>query len=220
MGFPIMLALGAAQLVKGVAQGVNERNKQKRERERLKNAKKRMRDFEANRQPVINKADEIRAMKDQLYNPMANLPVATQAAEMQIEQTDQALANTLDTIRATGSGAGGATALAQAAAQSKAKVSAGLEQQEAANAKAAAQGEANLQAQKQAIESAAISEEISAYGRQEDRDIVQLDRMQQGIDDRRGNIEAYRGASADAFMGGVGGLGEAMMQTDFTELGN
>ena len=52
MGFPIMLALGAAQLVKGVAQGVNERNKQKRERERLKNAKKRMRDFEANRQPV------------------------------------------------------------------------------------------------------------------------------------------------------------------------
>ncbi len=216
----LMLALGAAKLAMGIAQGVNERSKQEQERRRLKAAKKRMRDFEANRQPVINKADEIRAMKDQLSNPMANLPVATQAAEMQIEQTDQALANTLDTIRATGSGAGGATALAQAAAQSKAKVSAGLEQQEAANAKAAAQGEANLQAQKQAIESAAISEEISAYGRQEDRDIVQLDRMQQGIDDRRGNIEAYRGASTDAFMGGVGGLGEAMMQTDFTELGN
>jgi chromosome segregation ATPase len=216
----LMLALGAAKLAAGIVQGVNERNKQKQERERLKKAKKRMRDFEANRQPVINKADEIRAMKDQLSNPFANLPVATQAAEMQIEQTDQALANTLDTIRATGSGAGGATALAQAAAQSKAKVSAGLEQQEAANAKAAAQGEANLQAQKQAIESAAISEEISAYGRQEDRDIVQLDRMQQGIDDRRGNIEAYRGASTDAFMGGVGGLGEGMMQTDFTELGN
>ena len=216
----LMLALGAAKLAMGIAQGVNERSKQEQERRRLKAAKKRMRDFEANRQPVINKADEIRAMKDQLSNPMANLPVATQAAEMQIEQTDQALANTLDTIRATGSGAGGATALAQAAAQSKAKVSAGLEQQEATNAKARAQGEANLQAQRQAIESAAISEEISAYGRQEDRDIVQLDRMQQGIDDRRGNIEAYRGASTDAFMGGVGGLGEAMMQTDFTELGN
>ena len=95
MAFPIMLALGAAQLVGGIAQGVNERNKQKRERERLKNAKKRMRDFEANRQPVINKADEYRAMKDQLSNPYANLPVATQAAELQIEQTDQALANTL-----------------------------------------------------------------------------------------------------------------------------
>ena len=216
----LMLALGAAKLAMGIAQGVNERSKQEQERRRLKAAKKRMRDFEANRQPVINKADEIRAMKDQLSNPMANLPVATQAAEMQIEQTDQALANTLDTIRATGAGAGGATALAQAAAQSKAKVSAGLEQQEATNAKARAQGEANLQAQRQAIESAAISEEISAYGRQEDRDIVQLDRMQQGIDDRRGNIEAYRGASTDAFMGGVGGLGEAMMQTDFTELGN
>ena len=220
MAFPIMLALGAAQLVGGIAQGVNERNKQKRERERLKKAKKRMRDFEANRQPVINKADEYRAMKDQLSNPYANLPVATQAAELQIEQTDQALANTLDTIRATGAGAGGATALAQAAAQSKAKVSAGLEQQEAANAKAAAQGEANLQAQRQAIESQAISEEIKAYGRQEDRDIVQLERLNTAIEDRQSNIEDYRGASTDAFMTGVGGFGEGMMQTDFTELGN
>ena len=162
----IDLVLGIGKLAFGVAQGVREKNKQETERRRLKAAKKRMRDFEANRQPVINKADEIRAMKDQLSNPMANLPVATQAAEMQIEQTDQALANTLDTIRATGTGAGGATALAQAAAQSKAKVSAGLEQQEAANAKAAAQGEASLQIQKANIEQAAISEEIKAYGRQ------------------------------------------------------
>lgn len=213
----IPLIIGGAKLAIGIAQGVNERNKQETERRRLKAAKKRMRDFEANRQPVINKADEIRAMKDQLSNPMANLPVATQAAEMQAEQTDQALANTLDTIRATGSGAGGATALAQAAAQSKAKVSAGLQQQEAANAKAAAQGEASLQIQKANIEQAAISEEIKAYGRQESRDTIQLGRMQQGIDDRRGNIEAYRGASTDAFLGGIGGLGEGMMQTDFTE---
>ena len=150
---------------------------------------------------------------------MANLPVATKAAEMQAEQTDQALANTLDTIRATGSGAGGATALAQAAAQSKAKVSAGLEQQEASNAKAAAQGEAQLQAQRQNLETAAIGEEARAWGRQEERDLVQLDRMQDAMDQRRSNLENYRGASTDAFLGGVGGLGEGMMQTDFTELG-
>ena len=213
----IPLIIGGAKLAIGIAQGVHERNKQEKERRRLKAAKKRMRDFEANRQPVINKADEIRAMKDQLSNPMANLPVATQAAEMQAEQTDQALANTLDTIRATGSGAGGATALAQAAAQSKAKVSAGLQQQEAANAKAAAQGEASLQIQKANIEQAAISEEIKAYGRQESRDTIQLGRMQGAIDDRRSNLEDYRGASTDAFLGGIGGLGEGMMQTDFTE---
>ena len=217
---PIPLILGGAKLAYGIAQGVNERNKQKRERDRLKKVKKRMRDFEANRQPVLNQADAIRAMKNELSNPMANLPVATQAAEMQMEQTDQALANTLDTIRATGSGAGGATALAQAAAQSKAKVAAGLEQQEASNARAAASGAAQLQAQRQNLETAAIAEEGRAWGRQEDRDIVQLDRMQDTIDQRRGNIENYRGASTDAFMSGIGGLGEGMMQTDFTELGN
>ena len=120
-----------------------------------------MRDFEANRQPVIDKSNEIRAMKDSLSNPYANLPVAVKAAEMQAEQTDQALANTLDTIRATGAGAGGATALAQAAAQSKAKVSASIEQQEATNAKAAAQGEAGLQAQKANIEMQTQEENLS-----------------------------------------------------------
>ena len=36
------------------------------------------------------------------------MSVATQAAEMQMEQTDIALANTLDTLMATGAGAGGA----------------------------------------------------------------------------------------------------------------
>ena len=65
-------------------------------------------------------------------NPYANLGVATQAAEIQIEEADIALANTLDTLRATGASAGGATALAQAALQSKKGVSANIEQQEAA----------------------------------------------------------------------------------------
>jgi hypothetical protein len=54
-----------------------------------------------------------------INNPYANLGVATQAAEMQAEEADIALANTLDTLRATGASAGGATALAQAALQSK-----------------------------------------------------------------------------------------------------
>jgi hypothetical protein len=93
---PIPLIIGGAKLAIGIAQGVNERNKAENERRRLKKAKQRMRDFEANRQPVINKADEIRAIKDSLSNPAANLPVAMKAAEMQMEQTDQALANTLD----------------------------------------------------------------------------------------------------------------------------
>ena len=45
-----------------------------------------------------------------ISNPFANLQVATKAAEIKMEQSDIALANTLDSLRETG--AGGATALA------------------------------------------------------------------------------------------------------------
>lgn len=93
-----------------------------------------------NRQPAINPYAG-------MTNQMANLGVATQAAEFQAEQTDIALANTLDTIAATGGGAGGATALAQAALQSKKGIAASLEQQEANNQKLAAQGAQQLQSQ-------------------------------------------------------------------------
>lgn len=93
-----------------------------------------------NRQPAINPYAG-------MTNQMANLSVSTKAAEFQAEQTDMALANTLDTIAATGGGAGGATALAQAALQSKKGIAASLEQQEANNQKLAAQGAQQLQTQ-------------------------------------------------------------------------
>ena len=97
-----------------------------------------------------------------MSNPFASLGVATQAAEIQMEQTDMALANTLDMLAASGASAGGATALAQAALQSKKGVAANIEQQEAQNDKLRAQGEQQLQQQKiaeqQRIQSIAISE--------------------------------------------------------------
>ena len=80
-----------------------------------------------------------------MSNPFQSIGVATQAAEMQAEEADLALANTLDTLRASGASAGGATALAQAALRSKKGVSANLEQQEAQNEKLKAQGEQELQ---------------------------------------------------------------------------
>lgn len=122
---------------------------------------------------------EIPDLAANLSNPFNNLGVATQAAEMQMEQTDIALANTLDTIRATGGGAGGATALAQAALQSKKGVAASIEGQEAANQKLAAQGEQNLQAQR------AAAEEFS-YREQDKRDLRQLDRAQVDYDAAQG----------------------------------
>ena len=101
-------------------------------------------------------------LSSQLSNPFENLGVATKAAEMQIDQADISLANTLDTLRATGASAGGATALAQAALQSKQGVAASIEQQEAQNEKLRAQGEQNLinakMAEQQRLQSVAISE--------------------------------------------------------------
>jgi len=78
-------------------------------------------------------------------NTFANLQVATQAADLQAQQTDQALANTLSTIRATGAGAGGATAIAQAALQSKQSIAATIEQQEARNTQLRAQGQQQVE---------------------------------------------------------------------------
>jgi len=62
-----------------------------------------------------------------LTNEFANLGVATQAAEFQAEETDIALANTLDAMQASGAGAGGATALAQAALKSKRGISSSIQ---------------------------------------------------------------------------------------------
>ena len=61
------------------------------------------------------------------------MQVATKAAEMQAEQADMALANTLDNLRQTG--AGGATALAQAALKSKQGISADIQKQESSTTK-------------------------------------------------------------------------------------
>ena len=92
----------------------------------------------------INPYENVENLSGMLSNPFANLSVATQATEMQAEQTDIALANTLDTIRSTGAGAGSATALAQAALQSKKDIAANIESQEVANEKQRDVGEQTL----------------------------------------------------------------------------
>ena len=84
-------------------------------------------------------------MERPIYNPYENLSVATQANQIKMEETDKALANTLDTLRAQGSSAGGATALAQAALKSKAGIAADIERQEVLNEGLKAQGEIMVQ---------------------------------------------------------------------------
>ena len=122
-----------------------------------------LKNLEDNRQDIINPYEDAANLSSMLSNPMQNLGVATQAAEMQIEQADISLANTLDTIRATGASAGGATALAQAALQSKKGVTAGIEKQEAQNEQLRAQGEQVLQQQKMAEEMRETQSQQAVY---------------------------------------------------------
>ena len=194
--------------------------------------------FESNRQAVINPYSGVTSLADMatdlsgdLSNPYDNLGVATSAAEIQMEQTDIALANTLDVLQATGASAGGATALANAAKQSKKEVSANIQQQEAQNEKLAAQGEARLQeqqmAEKRRIQGIQISEGGRAqsaqaqgaafvYGAQEARDIATLDRMQAGVDQANvnmANANAAEQAAIGSMIGGVTGMGSALLQS-------
>lgn len=173
--------------------------------------------FEQNRQEVVNPYTSniamIEEMREGLSNPFANLGVATSAAEIQMEQTDIALANTLDTLQATGASAGGATALAQAAARSKKDVAADIEKQEAQNEKLRAQGEQALQAKEMQLTQMGLSEEarvqsgdMFAFQQQENRDMATLDRMQAGIDQANVNQANANMASASATAGMISGV--------------
>ena len=151
--------------------------------------------LEMNRQEIINPYENVQNLSGMLSNPFADLSVATQAAEMQAEQSDQALANTLDTIRETGGGAGSATALAQAALQAKKGVAASIESQEAANEKQRAAGEQTLQnqllAEEKRVQQADVSGRQFVFEQTEKREMQQLDRL-------TNQIAALRGASASA----------------------
>lgn len=189
-----------------------------------------LRSLEKNRQEIVNPYAGVTSLaglatdlSDQISNPFANLSVATQAAEMQIEQADISLANTLDTLRATGAGAGGATALANAALKSKQGVAASIESQEAQNEKLRAQGEQAMEtaqvAQKARLQDIQISEGGRAQTAQAQGEAIKMQmtetREQDQIDYVRGQLEAARQdqakAQADATsatMGAIGGLGQ------------
>ena len=201
---------GAVQVIGGIIGGAKARRAARRAKKKLRKMNAKMAQLEANRQEIINPYEGAENLSDMMSNPMANLGVATQATEMQIEQTDQALANTLDTLRQTGGGAGSATALAQAALRSKQNVAAGIEQQEKANEDKRAAGEERLQQAKineekrmQNLDSAGKS---FVFNQTEQREMGQLNRLQGQIDNMQG-IKAQ--ASADqtrALTGAISGV--------------
>ena len=116
---------------------------------------------------------------------------------MQADQTDIALANTLDNLRETG--AGGATALAQAALKSKQGITANIQQQETQNQKLAAQGQQRMEQLKGAGEQA-------RFNMQENRDVRDINRLQMQMDLAQQQRAAGLATGAAALASGIGGL--------------
>jgi len=175
-----------------------------REKARLQ---KKLNTLEENRQEVINPYEDVKSLSSMISNPFANLSVATQAAEMKIEEADISLANTLDAVRATG-GAGSATALANAALKSKKGVAASIEQQEKANEDKRAQGEQQMQrakmAEEQRIQSAEAQGKKFVFGATESRQQREIDRT---YAEMTGAAQAQAQAKADQTGAITGALG-------------
>jgi len=222
------LISGGIQILGGILGGGAAKKRERAARREKAKLNRKLNYLENNRQPITDPYAGVTSLaglatdlSSQLTNNMANLSVATQAAEMEIEQADISLANTLDTIRATGAGAGGATALAQAALSSKRGVSASIESQEAQNEKLRAQGEQQLQdqrmAEQQRLQGIQISEgqrvqgaraqgAAFTFGAKEEREMQQLDRVSAQISGAEAR-QAQAGADrTGALTGMIGGL--------------
>ena len=106
----------------------------------------------------------------------------------------------------------GVTALASLfggmAAKSKAQIGASIEKQEATNQQLRMQGEAKMLDQKMALEQAALGAEADAWGRQETRDVSQLNRMSNLQANAQQQAMAFQMAGDQAMMQGMAGFAE------------
>lgn len=228
----VATAIGAAAIVVGGAIQAGQEHKAMRQaRGEKAMASAKVKSLQNSRQTITNPYGGVTSLANlasdlsgQMSNPYASLGVATKAAEIQMEQADIALANSLDAMMATGTSAGGATALAQAALRSKKGVAASIEQQEAQNEKLRAQGEQNLQErqtqEQQRLQQIAISEgsreqqaqaagNIFTFNAQEDRtnsDISYNIAKETGAAQRQAQASANRDAATAGIFTGIGNM--------------
>ncbi len=226
------LIMGGASLLGSVFGGIGAGKRAKRAAAEKRRLQGKLEGLENSRQPIINPYSDVTSLQGFITdtsniasNPYANLSVATQAAEFEAEEADIALANTLDTLMATGASAGGATALAQAALKSKRGVSADIERQEAQNEQLKAQGQQaqeRLQmAEAQRVQTAQMGEagrmqqanvlgKEFVYGQKERRETERMNRVQSQITGQAQQEANYRSQQASMFGGAmntVGGMG-------------
>jgi len=197
---------GAGSVLSGGISAIMGGAAKRRARRRQKRLEAQIANLEGSRQDIIN---PFAGAKDMLTNPFANLTVATQAAEFQAQQTDLSLASTLDTLRATGAGAGGATALAQAALQSKQGVSASIAQQEVQNERLRAQGQQQLE---RALFDAEAKGKQFVFGAQEKREMQKLNRLSSmagGASQQAAAAESAQIQGVGQMVGGIGSIGIA-----------
>jgi len=194
----------AVQIGSGIGQAIFGGAARRRAEERQADLEDQLYDLEQRRQIITNPFSGVTDLSDQLSNPFANLQVATKAAEMQAQQTDISLASSLDTLRATGSGAGGATALAMAALSSKQGISASIEQQEAKNTELRAQGqqqlEVNRMKEQQRVQEAEAKGKQFVFEATENRQMQQLNRISAQLSNASQQSAAY----TSQMMGGIG----------------
>lgn len=233
---PALVVGGLAKIAGGIFGSSRARKRARALARQLRAETKKLNQLQASRQQISNPygpstvrdaSNLATSQANRIRNPFANLSVATKAAEIQMEQSDLALANTLDTLRATGAGAGGATALAQAALQSKQAVSASIETQEAQNEKMRAEGAANQQMAQLSEEVRVQGVRVSEAGRVQQLkgmgNAIKLQmtetRQQGDIDYQRDKIAALTGAankaktnSTNAITGMLGSLGSGLIK--------
>lgn len=221
----IGLSAGVAGGVGGsILKGRNARKDKRAAESKRRISQQNLDNLIATRQDIINPFEDVVDLSGNLSNPFANVGVATQAAEIQMEQTDIALANTLDTIRATGGGAGGATALAQAALQSKKEITANIEEQESKNQVLQAKGEQDLQLQRmseqQRVQLAQAKGKAYEFEAREAREISELDRAQNLLDEQEQRkqqaTDAGRQVGQDGFST-LGSLGKELFSFGLTK---
>ena len=230
MGLVVTAIVGGVVAVGGAVVGAVSAGKSERRARTNKNRLTgELEELEKNRQEIINPYEGVTDLSSMVSdlssiasNPYANLAVSTAAAEMQIEEADIALANTLDTLRATGASAGGATALARMALESKKGVAASIQQQETNNQKLRADGEANLQQIQlgeakrvqstklkgaERLEDKKVSGEIYEFETREKRQKEQLNRKQSQITGAAMQEGAALEAKGAAIAGGISAVG-------------
>lgn len=211
MGVVTAIAAGAASLISSGLQAASAGKARRNARRQRAQADARLAAAERSRQTITNPFSGVQDLSNMINNPFSNLQVATGAAEMQADEADISLANTLDTLRATGAGSAGATALAQAALRSKQGISASIEQQEAQNSRLRAQGEARAQqmrmAEAQRLQQADVQGKQFMFQTREQREMQKLNRLAGLQGQAMANQQSAQAQQTAAF----GALGGSLM---------